>query len=102
MNPPKEFSEVIGRVRYDVQKATLIASNVYWDGRNMERNCTNTFLYKTKKGNFFTIFLTQWQGARDILTPVSEDEAIELYEDHLFTREVPYEEAFPNVVVEDA
>ena len=102
MNPPTSFSEIINRVRYDVEKATLIASDSYWDGHNMERNGTNTFLYKTEKGNFFTVCLTQWQGSRDKLIPVSLSEAIDLYEDYLFDREVAYEKAFSEVIVKDA
>jgi len=44
MKPPEQFTRIIGRKRYSVQKATLIASDAYWDGHNFERSGRNTFL----------------------------------------------------------
>ena len=46
--------------------------------------------------------LTQWQGERDELRPVDLDDALALYEGPLTEHEVSYEEAFPDVEVEDA
>ena len=102
MKPPTKWTQVIHRKRYSVQTATLLASDAYWDGRNFERQGRNTFLYKTPNGAYFTVSLTQWQGERDTLTPVSLDEAVELFEGPLTEHEVLYHEAFPDVVVEDA
>lgn len=102
MNPPKTFERIINRKRYSVATATLLASDVYWDGSNLERSGRNTFLYRTPNGAYFTVQLTQWQGERDRLKPVSQEDAIELYEKWLSSYEVPYEEAFPGVVVEEA
>lgn len=102
MQPPKKWVEVIDRVRYDLSKSELVASDAYWDGHNFERSGRNTFLYKTPKGRFFTVNLTQWQGERDTLTPVAEGEAIQMYENDLPEHEMSYEKAFPNVKVEDA
>ena len=79
MKPPANFVRIVDRKRYDVQTATLIAHDAYWDGHNFERHGRNTFLYRTPKGAFFVVTLTRWQGERDTLEPVSEDEAIHLY-----------------------
>ena len=102
MKPPEKFVKIIDRKRYDVQAATLLASNAYWDGHNFERSGRNTFLYRTPKGRYFTVTLTQWQGEQDSLTPVDLDEAIALYEGPLSEHEEYYKDAFPGVEVEDA
>jgi len=92
---------VVGGIRYDVGKATLLASDEYWDGSNFERHGRNTFLYGTLAGRYFRVTLTQWQGERDALEPLSQEEAIELYES-LPEQEVSFEEAFPGVEVIEA
>jgi hypothetical protein len=68
----------------------------------MERSGRNTFLYRTPHGAYFTVNLTKWQGERDTLTPVSQEEAIDLFEGSLTEHYVPYTEAFPDVDVKDA
>ena len=102
MKPPTDFTKIVDRKRYSTATATLIASDGFWDGRNFERSGRNTFLYKTPRGAFFTVHLTQWQGEADALTPISEDEAIALYEGALQGHEIDYQTAFPDVTVEDA
>jgi hypothetical protein len=102
MRPPEKFERIIERKRYSVETATLIAHDAYWDGHNFERQGRNEFLYRTPKGNYFVVTLTQWQGEGDTLIPVSQDEAIELYEGSLPEHEVSYSEAFPGVEVEEA
>ena len=102
MDAPKEFSRIIERKRYDVKTATLIADNVYWDGSNFERSGRNEFLYRTPNGSYFTVNLTQWQGERDTLTPVTQAEALELFEGSLSEHYVKYAEAFPGVTVKEA
>jgi hypothetical protein len=96
-----DWNEVIGGKRYSTATADLIASDAYWDGHNWERRGRNTFLFKTQKGNYFRVTRTQWQGERDALTPLSQDEAVSLWE-QLPEHEVGFEEAFPGMVVEDA
>lgn len=100
MHPPKTMSRIVNGARYNVATATLLASNEYWDGHNFERHGTNTFLYKTRGGAYFRVDLTQWQGQRDTLEPVTREEAIELYEQSLPEHMLPYEEAFDAVVEE--
>ncbi|TDA65935.1 MAG: hypothetical protein D9V45_03050 [Chloroflexi bacterium] len=102
MHPPKDFVRIINKKRYSVATSTLIAHDAYWDGHNFERSGRNEFLYRTPNGNYFTVNLTCWQGERDTLTPVSQDEAVELFESNLPEHEVSYAEAFPGVTVKDA
>ena len=102
MNPPKHFEKIIDRKRYSVETAELIASDAYWDGHNFERQGRNTFLYRTPKGAFFEVNLTCWQGEKDTLIPITQDEAIELYETNLSEHELDYQTAFPGVTVQDA
>ena len=102
MNAPEKFSRIIDRKKYSVATATLIADDVYWDGHNFERQGRNEFLYRTPNGAYFTVNLTQWQGERDTLTPVTLEAAIELYEGSLTEHHVKYAEAFPDVEVKDA
>lgn len=102
MKPPEQFTRIVNRTRYSVETATLLASDCYWDGHNFERSGRNTFLYRTPNGRYFTVNLTMWQGERDTLTPVTQEEAIELYEGSLTEHEVKYAEAFPDVQIKDA
>ena len=102
MKPPEDFTRIINKTRYSVKTATLIADDDYQDGHNFERSGRNEFLYRTKNGNYFTVDLTKWQGEQDTLTPVTQDEAMELFEGSLTEHEVTYAEAFPDVLVKDA
>jgi hypothetical protein len=97
---PKNFSKVVRGKRYSVTTSTLLASNEYWDGSNFDRGGRNTFLYRTKRGAYFQVNLTKWQGERDTLVPLSKDEAKELWE-HLPEKSTSYQEAFDEAV-EDA
>ena len=96
-----DWNKVIGGKRYNTATADLIASDAYWDGHNWERRGRNTFLFKTQKGNFFKVTKTQWQGEHDALVPLSQDEAIQLWE-NLPEHDCTFEEAFSGVTVEDA
>ena len=98
---PKDMTEIIGGKKYSTETATLIADDEYWDGSNFERNGRNCFLYRTPNGAYFTVNLTQWQGERDSLTPITHAKALELY-GTLPERHVPFEQAFPSVKVLDA
>jgi hypothetical protein len=102
MKPPEDFTRIVDRKKYSIKMATMIADDVYWDGHNFERSGRNTFLYRTPNGAYFTVNLTQWQGERDTLTPISQEEAIGLYEGHLSEHYVKYAEAFPGVEVTEA
>lgn len=99
---PNHMVRILNRKRYDTDTATLLASDEYWDGRNDERHGRNTFLYRTPNGNYFMVTLTMWEGEQDRLTPVSQEYAIELYEESLSNHIESYAEAFPDVVIEEA
>lgn len=97
-----KMTRVVGRKRYSTETATLLADDCYWDGHNFERHGRNTFLLRTPGGNYFTVIRTMWQGEQDSLQPVSLEEAIELYEVSLSRHVVDFEQAFPDVEVQDA
>lgn len=98
---PREMQKVISGKRYRTETATLLADNAYWDGRNWERSGRNTFLFRTPRGAYFVQHQTCWQGERDTLEPLTQDEAIALWES-LPEHEMEYEDAFPGVQVEEA
>ncbi|NMB01407.1 MAG: hypothetical protein GX971_07830 [Firmicutes bacterium] len=98
---PVKIRVVIDGIRYDTEKAEIIADDCYWDGHNWERNGRNTFLYKTQNGRYFVVKQTLWQGEIDRLEPLTVDEAIILYE-QLHEKYVEFEDAFPGVEVEEA
>jgi len=103
MNPIQKRQVIDGK-RYDTEKATLICGNDWWDGHNHERSGTNRFLYKTARGRFFFLNMTQWQGEGHSLEPTEEDEAQTFFEEceqHDST-EMSFEAAFPTATVEDA
>jgi hypothetical protein len=103
MKPPEDFTSIIDRKRYSTKTATLLSGNDYWDGHNWERQGRNSFLYRTQKGAYFMVSLSQWQGEDDTLTVLSEGEAIDFFEScREDCRRVTYEEAFPGVKVEEA
>lgn len=100
---PYEMTAVINRRRYSTKTASLLAGNDWWDGHNHERSGTNSFLYRTPRGAYFFLHLTQWQGGRDHIAPCSEGEAIGFYESvPEGCQRATYAEAFPAVTVEEA
>jgi len=98
---PCSMNEVVDGRRYNTDTAELLAGNDYWDGHNFERQGTNCFLYRTPKGAYFTLSLSQWEGSTTTIEPVSEAAAREHFED-MREKRVDYEKAFPDFVVEDA
>lgn len=101
MQAPENMTRTIKGKRYSTATAELLAGNDYWDGHNFERSGRNTFLYRTQKGAFFRVDLTQWEGEQTGLEPLTQDEALELWED-LSEKRLDYEEAFPGLTAEDA
>ena len=99
---PVEFERIVNRKKYSTKTATLIAGNDYWDGNNWERSGRQCFLYRTPHGAYFTVNLTCWQGEQDTLTPISQAEAIDLYEGPLSEHRVEYGESFPDVEIKEA
>ncbi len=98
---PVHMREVINGIRYDTEKAELIADDCYWDGNNFERHGRNTFLYKTPRGRYFAVRQTLWQGERDYLEPMTPEDARDLFES-LPEKHMEFEDAFPGFEVEEA
>jgi hypothetical protein len=103
MRPPEDFTRIIDKKRYSTKTATLLAGDDFWDGHNFERHGRNSWLYRTPRGAYFTVHLSQWEGESDSLQPCSVDEAIQFFEGcHDEQHRVSYEEAFPSITVEEA
>ena len=96
------MQQVIDGKRYDTQTATLVARGHYRVNKPFEPYDHHIALYRTPTGRYFAIDAPGWQGGREILTPISEAEAVELYMYGLPEHLVEFEDAFPDVVVEDA
>ena len=102
MKAPENWTEVIEGKRYSTKTATLLAGDDYWDGNNFERGGTNQFLYRTPRGAYFLITLTQWEGARNMLEVIKDPEQARNMFEGLPEKRVSYEEAFPDFKIEDA
>ena len=90
------MSRIVNRRRYDTSRATMVASDAYWDGHNWERSGRNTWLYRTPNGAFFIVRRTWWQGENDTLEPVTAEEAERLYTiGGLREHELQFAQAFP-------
>jgi len=87
------MEQIVNGLRYNTEKADLIAHDRYFDGSGWDRNGQNAYLYKTKNGRYFLLHTTRWGGERDRIEPVSLDEARQYYED-LSDHEMRYAEAF--------
>lgn len=95
------MKRVINKKAYNTETATRIATDDFNDGTN-EFNCGRTAdLYRTKKGNYFIVRSTHWQGESDSLTPLEQEAAIQEYE-NMFDQTEEFEDAFPAVTVEEA
>ena len=98
---PKTIIEIVKRKRYNTDTALLLAGDDFWDGHNWERQGRNTFLYRTKKGLYFTAHLSSAPGETDSIKPQTLDEAVSWYE-KLPRRRVEFSDAFPGVEIEEA
>lgn len=87
------MKQIINGKMYNTDTADLVADNEFNDGNNRFSDGTASYLYKTKKGNFFTQYLTQWQGDYDNISPINVEQAKQIYED-LQNHHMEYEEAF--------
>ena len=87
------MKQIINGKLYNTETADLVADNEFSDGNNRFSHGTASYLYKTKKGNFFTQYVTLWQGDHDNISPISLEDAKKIYED-LHNHYMEYEEAF--------
>lgn len=95
------MKRVINKKVYDTETAKRIATNDFSDGTNEYNRGRTADLYRTKKGNYFIVHLTCWQGEHDSLRPLSQNEAVEEYE-NMFDQREEFEDAFPDVKIEEA
>ena len=104
MKVQRNMQSILNGRRYNCSTATLLCGNDWWDGNNYERSGENTYLFRTLKGSYFFQHLTQWSGKHDYLETCTEGEAQAFFEacDAHDCCNVEFEEAFPNVTVEDA
>ena len=65
------MEQIVNGLKYDTEKADLVASNEYWDGHNWDRDGRNTYLYKTENGRYFLLHTSRWEGERDRIEPVT-------------------------------
>ncbi len=85
---------VIRGKRYSTETATLLA-------HDRENSWRNAALFRTPRGNYFVVSGASRPSGQDILEPISEAIARDLY-DAFPVHAVSWEQAFPHVVVEDA
>ena len=95
------MSKIVSGRRYSTKTATVIASDEYWDGYNSDCNGRNTYLLRTPNGHYFMAMVSMWEDERSCLEPLSENEAIGVYEE-LPEHEREYEDAFPDQKIEEA
>ena len=98
---PQNMIWVVAGKRYRTDTATLIAHDEYWNGYNCEQGGRNTFLLRTRKGNFFAQYQTLLQGEINKITPLETNEALALYQS-LHKKEVPFRVVFPCIKAENA
>jgi len=78
---------------YDTDKSDVVATNDFSDGTNVHNRGRTSTLYRTKKGQFFTLYETCWQGEQNSIEPISSQEAQEIYSD-MYDQKMTIEEAF--------
>lgn len=98
---PVNMTRIIQGKRYETQSASLIAHDAFHDGHNWERSGRNTFLFRTRRANFFAQYQTKRPGEDDRLEALDVDAALTLF-DSLPVKEVELETAFPGIQIVDA
>jgi len=93
MRSEKKPKTVLAGKRYNLSTATLLASNKYWDGKSYSTSGIYTYLYRTRRGDYFKFTLSENPGESEKFTPLTKSEAIDLYWS-LPTHEEDYEPAF--------
>jgi hypothetical protein len=86
-----KMKKIINGLAYNTETAKLVASD--------SSNGRDTYLYKTKKNNYFMHYTTAWQGERSRIIPISKEDAKNEYE-LLEYYNMDYKEAFDEEEVE--
>lgn len=66
---------MVNRVIYDTEAADALANNFYADGVNEYTDGKAMELYIDREGRYFFAEYTNWEGAKDRITPVTADDA---------------------------
>jgi len=91
------MKKVINRKTYNTETAIEICN----DGKLGQNYVTRANeVYRTGKGAYFCYYRTMWQGEHNDITVLTEEEAEEMYTNSC-NREVEFEEAFPDIVIEE-
>lgn len=75
------MKQIINSKVYSTATAEEIASDNYSDSSNRLNRGRGTTLYKTKKGAFFALHETCWQGEHDKIEPLTIPQAKEYFEE---------------------
>ena len=73
---------------------------MHWDATTLRPRPQH--VYRTPRGRFFTVTLTQWQGEQDNPHAWSLGRCVELFETTLTEHELSHAEAFPSVPSKEA
>lgn len=71
----RRVKSMVDRVIYDTAASDAIANNFYADGKNEYTDGKALELYIDKKGRYFFAEYSNWEGAKDRITPVSANDA---------------------------
>jgi hypothetical protein len=66
------MQQIVNGKLYDTEKATLVAASGWNYGHQIR-------LYRTEDGEYFALYLSQWEGDRDVIEPLPIDEAKAFY-----------------------
>lgn len=94
----KDMVRIVEGVRYDTEKAYLLASDEFGEGEGKRHIY---LLRAVQSGRFFQVTTSPWEWEADTLVPLTVDQAIRLYE-ALPEAEILFEEAFPEVQLVEA
>jgi hypothetical protein len=97
---PRNIDTVVNGKRYQTEKATLIASNIHWNGRDYRVGGKNTYLFRTPNDNYFVQYESDNANEPDRIVPLNVDEAREQYA-KLPSEKMPFLEAFPGTKFEE-
>ena len=102
MQHSQGLTTIIGGRRYSTATAALIADDCYWDGSNFERHGRNTYMYRTPRGAYFQVVCSMWQGDPRERIDVISQAAAQAFWESTQGEQIPFEEAFPGVAIEEA
>lgn len=85
---------------YDTETAKCIATNNYSSGSEKLDCGRSSSLYRTKRGKFFILYYTAWEGEHSSIDTVTDAEAMEIYGE-MHNKTIEIEDAFPDMKFEE-